>query len=108
MMATAPQSLTMNAHSLGSCASYMGTSAAPSPQHAYMATAHSTRLLETMATQSPRLMPSDASPARKSSTHLPSSAYVVHVHRPSFFVPKRSLGPKSLMDRSNISTRFSN
>src|SRR5260221_745731 len=38
------QSLTMNSRSSESCASYIGTTATPSPEHAYAATAHSTRL----------------------------------------------------------------
>ena len=38
-----------------SCASYMGTICAPRPWQAYMVTAHSSRLLEIIATLSPRL-----------------------------------------------------
>src|SRR4051794_22331715 len=59
-------------------------------------------------TLSPRLMPSEARPARQSSTSFPTVAYVVHVHWPPFFVPKSSRGPYALGERSNISTRFAN
>ena len=50
-------------------------------------------------------MPSAASPPRTFATWPPNSAYVVQAHRPFFFVPNSSRGPKASMEDWNRSAR---
>lgn len=71
------------------CCSYMGTSTAPRPQHAWPTTGHSRVLREMMATRSPRVTPMAASAPRHLDTCSSSSPKVEYLYTPSVCVHTR-------------------